>query len=260
MQKKYGGTGKFTVFLSFVQRFNADAGTFLTQNARIIPVYEQIRLPHAPCGKGIPHAVLFDHAGNVVATGFPDELETKVAALVKAAPEPPPAILGGLDIKFCKSYVAPLAKGNPIDPILKRLNEMAVKDDDPGKEAKQLAEAVNKYVEKENARLKEASESAPARTLLDLNSFVMQVKGMACEQEARDLIAKLRKDKCVVQLSTAMQQVDTLLDKAAKNTKGSSRADDKALSTAKDAVRKMMADPKITEAVSKEAREFIQTF
>ena len=60
-------------------------------------------------------------------------------------------------------------------------------------------------------------------------------------------------------LSTTMQQVDTLVDRAVKKGKGN-KADDKALATAKETVKKMMGDPKITENVSKEAKEFLQSF
>ncbi len=259
MQQKYAKSGKFTVFLSFVQTFNEDAGKFLKEQAPTIPVYEQINLPHSPCGKGIPHAVLFDHTGAVVATGDPDELEQKVEALVKATPDPPPEILGGLEIKSCTSLAEQLATGKAIDPILKKLTVMAEKDDESGKEAKQLAEAVNKYIESEKTRLKESADATPAKTVLKLNGFLIQIKGMNGEQELRDLVAKLKKDKNVALLVTTMQQVDALQAKIAKNKK-SNRADDSALAKAKETIRKMIAGGKVSESVKKEAEEFLQSF
>lgn len=259
MQQKYAKSGKFTVFLSFVQTFNEDAGKFLKEKSPTIPVYEQIRLPHAPCGRGIPHAVLFDHTGTVVAVGAPDELEQKVEALVNAAPDPPPEILGGLEIKSCTSLAEQLAAGKPIDPILKKLAVLAGKDDEGGKEAKQLTEAVNKYIESEKTRLKGAADSSPVKTLLRLNGFLIQIKGMSGEQEVKDLITTLKKDKNVALLVTTMQQVDALQAKILKNKK-TSKADEKAFAKAKETIRKMIDSGKASESVVKEAEDFLQSF
>ncbi|PIY36602.1 MAG: hypothetical protein COZ06_35630 [Armatimonadetes bacterium CG_4_10_14_3_um_filter_66_18] len=71
MQQKYAKSGKFTVFLSNVQNYSDEVGAFLRENGPTIPLYEQVRLPHAPCDGGIPDAILFDHTGKVIAHGSP---------------------------------------------------------------------------------------------------------------------------------------------------------------------------------------------
>jgi hypothetical protein len=260
MQQKYAQGGKFTVFLSNVQNFSDEARAFLEKNAPTIPLYEQVRLPHAPCGRGIPHAVLFDHTGQVVAQGSPSELEAQVEALVAATPDPPSGILGEIEPTFCRNQAAQLAAGKPIAPILKNLAVLAAKDNEAGQEAKQLVEAVNAYVQEETERLKEKAESAPARTLCKLNSFAIQVRGMSCEPDIKALAATLRKDRNVVMLATAMQQVDVLQRKIAKQGGDPNKADTSKLANAKESIRKMIAGGKMPEAVAAEAESFLKTF
>lgn len=258
-QNKYSKTGKFTVFLSFVQTYSDDAGVFLKKNAPTIPCYEQVRLPHAPCGRGIPHAVLFDHTGKVVDQGSPTKLLDQVEALVKAAPDPPSPILGGIEVKYCKSQVKPLLDGKAIAPSLKYLTALAGKEDDKGKEAKALTEAINKYIDTKKDSLVKGVETTPAKTLLELDTFCLQVRGLECENEMKALQMKLKKDKDVMLLINIMKKVETAQAKIAKRGKTSS-SDTKFFSKAKAAVQKMIDDDKTSGAVVNEAKEYIQTF
>jgi len=177
------------VFLSNVQTFNNTVAEYLKQNAPKLPCYNQVRLPHAPGGGGIPHAVLFDHTGKVVAQGHHSQLLQKVEALIKATPDPPAAILGDVEPKHCKSYAQKLADGKAILPVLKMLLPLSKKDDDKGKEAKQLIEAAKAFVKSEQTRLEKSAETAPGMTLYELNKFYIQVRGFKCEKSVKTLLS-----------------------------------------------------------------------
>ncbi len=263
MQQKYGKTGKFTVFLSNVQNYNDETVKFMKANAPGIPLYNQVRLPHAPCGGGIPHAVLFDCKGNVVAAGDPTELQGKVEALIKAVPEPRPQplaqaadILGGMKIAYCTAQADKLVAGNPIDPILKELKEISGNGDEAAKEAKKLAQAVSIYVEYERTDLKENASTSPAKTLNRLNLFSIQVKGIVWEKDVNELIAKLKTDKDVVLLADSMRQIEEMKGKSAKNKNG--KPDDASVDKAREAIQKMVDEGKASKAVIKEAQEFLK--
>jgi hypothetical protein len=256
---KYAKSKKFTVFLSFVQSFNDEAGTFLKKNAPTIPCYLQVRLKHAPCGRGIHHAVLFDHTGKIVAKGSPNQLLEQVEALVKATPDPPPPILGGIEVKYCKSQVKPLVAGKAIAPALKYLKALAAKDNDKGKEAKSLIDAANKYVEIKIESLKKETETTPAKTLAELKKFYIQIRGMKPEKEVKGLILKLKKDKNVNLLASIMKKVDVTQTKIAKRGK-TGKSDRKIFTKAKAALQKMIDSEKTSDAVKNEAKEFIKTF
>ena len=259
MQNKYYKTGKFTVFLSYVQTFNNTAGDYLKKNAPTVPVYNQVRLKHAPCGRGIPHAVLFDHKGKVVGTGSASKLITQIPDLVKATPDPPSPILGGVEVKYCKSQAKQLADGKSIASTLKYLKLYAAKDDDRAKEAKALIEAVNNYVEKEKERLIKSSETAPAKTLLQIKPFALQIRMMECEKEIKALYTKLKSDRYINILSNTMNQVKKTQDKIAKKgTAGKSEI--KALEKSKASLKKMIDSPNTPEAVKNEAKEFMDSF
>lgn len=247
------------VFLSFVQRYSDKAGKFLESNAPKIPCYLQVRLKHAPCGRGIPHAVLFDHKGKVVGTGSSSQLLTQVEALLKAIPKPPPPILGGIKVKYCKIHEKSLLKGKAIAPILKYLKVLAKKDDDKGKEAKALIDVVNKYVESKTVRLKKEAEKSPARTLLESKKFYIQIRTMSSEKEIKGLVFTLKKDRNVNVLANIMKKVDSTQAKIAK--KGSAgKSERRTFVKATAALRKIIGNGKISDAVKNEAKEFMGSF
>ena len=82
LQKKYGKKG-FTVIGAHSQGLTDEVEKFLKKNRITFPVYQSISIPEARCPGGLPHAVLIDHEGNVVATGQPTEMYDKVPDLVK---------------------------------------------------------------------------------------------------------------------------------------------------------------------------------
>lgn len=135
----------------------------------------------------------------------------------------------------------------------------AAKDNDKGKEAKALVEAVNKYVETKKASLEKGAETSPAKTLLDLETFYIQVRGLSCENEVKQEILKLKKDKYVMLLLKIMKKVDSTQAKVAKRGK-SSKSDTKLFAKAKAALQKIIDGGKASEAVAGEAKEYMQTF
>ena len=168
LQNKYAKSDKFTILASHVQTLSPDVTAFLTQQKVTFPVYQQFREPEAPCGRGIPSAALIDHTGKVVATGHPSTLYSKVAALVKATPNP---ILGNVKIKYCKAQAKALESGKPVANILKSLNKLSSTTGEKGEEAKQLLEAVQNYLTSTAETLIKQASEEPSKVLPELMKF-----------------------------------------------------------------------------------------
>ncbi len=85
LQEEYGATGRFMIVASHVQTNPGLAAEFCEEKNVNFPVYQQLRLP-ADDGDGyIPYLVLFDHEGNVVASGRGDHIYEMIPDLVAAA-------------------------------------------------------------------------------------------------------------------------------------------------------------------------------
>ena len=122
-----------------------------------------------------------------------------------------------------------------------------------------MIEAVNTYVEKEKNRLVAGSEKTPAKTILELKSFSLQVRTMDCEKEMTTLYNKLKKDRYINALVNVMVQVGKVQVKIAK--KGTAgKSDTKALAKYKASLQKMIDSEKTPEVVKKEATEFKDSF
>ncbi len=212
MQNQYGPSGKFTVFGSNVQRNDAKTTEFF-KDANF-PLYHQVRLEHAPCGRGIPHAVLFDHTGKVVKSGYPNEDMFKlIPDLVAAAPAsggagPAAPILGDVQVKRCKSEAHGLSQGRPLAPILERLDRYAERSSAKGEEAKALAEAVRTYIDKESERLTKLVEKRPAYAALHLGRLFKRVKGLPAHEALWETLKPLVQDKELVRLVEIVKELE----------------------------------------------------
>jgi len=85
-QSKYEKTGRFMVIASHVQSNSQAAAEFCQQKNANFTVYHQLRVPAAPCGRGIPHAAIIDHTGAVVAQGHPMQLMQQLDQYIAKAP------------------------------------------------------------------------------------------------------------------------------------------------------------------------------
>ena len=151
LQDKYGKTGKFQIVLSHVQGENKKGiDSILSKNKVTFPSY-QLRLKNHPCGRGIPHMILFDHEGNKVGDGYIQGLEQQIAKLVKAAPSPGDMspLYAEVSVKHNKREVTYLKLGRSIKSALSALERKAQKKDPAGIEAAEIVKAVHAWGEKE---------------------------------------------------------------------------------------------------------------
>lgn len=229
-----------------MQKLDGKARSHFKSNAKGIPVYDRVALPHSPSGRGIPHAVLMDHEGKVVATGHTSKLIPKVAKLIDAVPKPIPPILGTVRAKHCKREAKKLADGDPVKDILEDLEEDAKKDSEKGVEARVIIKAVTASLDKRMQRLKDQLKEKPGQTLLDLEDFCKLTEGVdaydyahklqkALQKEEAvktvastiDLIAEGRKRKSSFRLRRARQKLEKVIE--AEDTPGPVKAEAEAL-------------------------------
>jgi thiol-disulfide isomerase/thioredoxin len=251
LQKKYAKTGKFTILASHVQSFSKEVPAFLQKEGVTFPVYQQFREAKAPCGRGIPHAALIDHKGNVVAEGYPSDLYPKVAALVAAAPAP---IIGSVEIKFCKSQAKALEAGRGIAGVIKSLQKLAAVEGEKGEEAKALLDTATGYLEKRKTALIEKASTKPSAALKELTAFSKQINGMECNADVKAKIAELKQDASLRKLIKFRKDIEKLNAKLAKRESSSTR---KALEKLKASLQKFIDSKSTTPCVANEAKELL---
>ena len=223
LQRQFAKTGKFTVLASHVQRSSEDAVAFCKSKSVNFPVFQQFREPLAPCGRGIPSAVLIDHKGNIVQTGHPGRLYDLVKDLVRSTPNPPPPILGDVKVKYWAKYAVALGKGKPVVPILKLMKQSASLDTPKGREAKELSEAVEAYLNTQTDELAELAETEPALAAMRMKRFLKQARGMPQTKKLNSIYSKLISDSSVKALVALHLEMNKLQARRAKRDSRSIR-------------------------------------
>ena len=252
LQQKYAKTGKFTVLASHRQDFSNEVKPFLSKNKVTFPVYQFFDEPAAPCGRGIPHAALFDYKGKLISSGYPSDLYPLVAKLVK---EVPPPIIAFVEVKYCKSQAQALGSGRPVLSTLKALEKIAAGSGPKAEEAKQLVDAANTYLEKRKNKLLELANNKPSQALVPLASFVKITAGLPVEKEARAKLTELKKDGSLKKFIRIRAKIDKL---AAKLEKRNSSSTKRALDAAKQELQKFIDSNTLSDAVAKEAKELLE--
>lgn len=198
MQDKFAKTGKFQVVLSHVQGENKKAiEGLLSKNKVTFPSYQQLRLKNAPGGRGIPHMVLFDHEGNIIDQGYIQDIDNKIAKLVKAAPNPADysPLYEAVEVKHNRREVQYLKLGRSIKSGLSALQRKAQKKDAAGIEATEIIKAVNAWGEKELADATTQLETAPTTAYARLVILNKTYYGMPLVKGLSQKLAPLMKDK-----------------------------------------------------------------
>ncbi len=213
MQKKHGGSGKFTVLASHVQDGPEAAADFCREQGANFPVYQQLREPAAPCPGGIPHAAIIDHEGTVVATGHPMQLLEQVDDIVKRVPERYP-MLGGMTVRHWTAHAKRLGKDKPAKPVLAQLRLAASKGTDAkATEAGEMAAAIEAYLVAEQARLSALVNDRPARAYLDLQNLRRAIAGLEGEKEVAALATDLQGNPVVLRLAGLLKKADEIQGK-----------------------------------------------
>ena len=217
MQRKYAPSGRFTVIGSHVQAFGDNVTAFLKQNGVNFPVFQQLRLPAAPCGSGIPSAYLFDHNGKIVARGDPLSLYGKVEALVRAALVPLSPMTEGLEIKYFRAQAVGLVPGKPVAGICRVLEARVKADKEDAAEAKVILDKVKGWITGETERLEKMVAKKPAKAFEDVKTLANTARGMPECEKATEMLAKLQKDPNVAWLSQIYKSVEKWREKVRKD-------------------------------------------
>jgi len=258
LQKRFAPTRKFTVIASHVQADAQAAKTFCASQKVNFPVYQQLRLKNAPCGRGIPSAYLFDHTGKIAAKGHPAGLYGKVASLVKAVPNPLSTMIGDLEPKHFRLLAKGLVPGRAIGPSVLAL-ERATKStiDTQAKEAKAILERIHDWIAGELARTKQLSKSQPTKALQAADRLVRTVRGMPEEKEAAQVLKSLKNDPNVRVLAMIAKDVETLRRRI--EVRGQSKAARMTAARLKRRIEILLKKDGLTEAVKTEAGELLKS-
>jgi hypothetical protein len=214
LQDKYGKTGKFTVIGSYVQSFNDTVTKFLNDNKITFPHYNQLHLTKAPCGNGIPYMVLLNHKGDILKSGHitHDELEKLIADAVKEAPGSGPsgALYADVEVNHFRKDVAGLVIGKSVKNTLQTLERKSTEDNEQGKEAKALVDAVNKWGKTELEECTKLKDTKPSEAYERFELLYRTFMGMPLVEAVPGYIAELKKDKYVVYMVNLGKQYNSL--------------------------------------------------
>lgn len=213
LQDKYAKTGKFTVIGSHVQAYSKKAVDALLKQSKVnFPHYQQLRLSKAPGGGGIPHMVLIDHEGKVVASGFISNLESEIKKLIKLAPNPEDfsPMVGDLEIKHFKREQKYLIPGKSVKSILGQLERKASGSDEEAKEAKAIIEAVNNWGKSELEAAEKLKASAPTEAYFKLYTLNRTFYGMPLVADVTPWLTEMKRDKYFTYLLGLRKQFDRL--------------------------------------------------
>lgn len=268
MQKKYAPSGKFTVIASHVQKDEKAARTFCRQMKVNFPVYHQLRLPKAPCGRGIPSAYLFDHKGKIAGKGHPATLYAKVGALVRAAPARTAEKTGAgagasspmlkdveLDrLKYLKKTLIP---GRSIRSTMAGLQTKAKRDDKTGAEAKAVLKSVQAWIIAELQKAKGSSKTQPADAMVKADILARTLRGMPEGKEAEAILKPLKSDRNVAMLASIVRSLDAL--KVRIEQRGSSKTTKREVVALKGRTTSFLRRRNLGDAVKAEAKKLLES-
>jgi len=122
-----------------MQNESAKTKQLIKKSNAQFPVYKFLNLSAAKCGRGIPHVVLFDHNGKVLANGRVSD--DQIAKAVEAAPS---GMLMEADVNLHKKLAKKLIIGKPVKSTLNSLMNFVKKDANSpaGKEAQDIYDSV----------------------------------------------------------------------------------------------------------------------
>lgn len=167
LYEKHSKSGKFAMIGAHLQgRDEKGILNLLKSNGVTYPVYQQFRVGGVSLPGGIPSAVLIDHKGNVLKVGSPGEVAALIDAALKAAPDPVPgSLIGGMELVHNKALAKQLVAGKNVEPHLKGLEAKAKAETPAGKEAAEIIEACQAWVEAEKQTIQSSLQNSPSFAL-----------------------------------------------------------------------------------------------
>ena len=257
LQDQYGDTGKFTILAAHVQADEKGAAEFCADQKVNFPVFQQLRISAAPCGRGIPSAVLIDHTGKIVQKGHPSQLYSLVKDLVKSTPDPPSPLIGKMKVVNCVKHADALKKGKPILPVMSSLKKISAKEGTPAAaEAAEMLANINRYLDEQAALLQNMAASKPSLAWQKSKDMLKQLKGTKQAVEINRIYLQLNADPSLKKLAKLRSKITILLEKQAKRA---SRGTQKKLDAEKAKLEKLINSGGTSEAVTAEAEEYLKS-
>ena len=252
LQEKYAKTGKLAVIGSHVQGYDKKRiDALLKAKGVSFPVFQQLRLSEAPCGRGIPHKVLIDHQGKVIASGHIPDLDKKVKELVARVPaaNPSSVMYDSVEIKHLKREVKYLQLGRPVKNTLTAFERKASTGGEAGAEAGAVVAAVKAWGDKEYQEAVNLKSEAPTLSYQKFEVLHKTFYGMELAARCYKELAVQKRDKYLTWLLNQRRQFDRL--KSSKSR--SQRSVEYFQKTLKGFIEKYPA----SEALKKEARSLM---
>ena len=268
MQRKYAPSGKFTVIASHVQDDEKAAAAFCRQMRVNFPVYQQLSLPKAPCGSGIPSAYLFDHKGKIAAKGHPARLYSKVGALVRAAPaktadrtgdgaETTSPMLKDVELDRLKYLEKILLPGRSIRSTMVQLENKAKRDDKTADEAKAVLASVNAWIAAELQKAKELSKTSPARALVKAEMLTRTLRLMPEGRKAEDILKPLKADRNTALLAANVKSLEAL--EARIEQEGATPATKREAASVEGRISSFLRRKNLSNVLKAEAEEMLKS-
>lgn len=158
--------------------------------------------------KFLPHCIVFDHTGNCIFRGHPNEMEPVIRKAVGT----------GLVSAVGKEKLAPsldgivkdLKAGKPPATILPRVAALRNSAGDSGSDATTLLNAMTAGGRKKLEQAAEKKDTDPVAAFVLIEKLPTAYKGAPIAQEATELINKLKADKSVKSELAARQYMENV--------------------------------------------------
>lgn len=201
LQKKYGDKG-FIVVGAHSQGLSEKVKIFLKEQKITFPIYQQVRIPEAPCPGGIPYAVLIGANGRVVAKGHPSDLYNLVKKEMGKVGRGYP-ILEGVKLNKYKSLESVLiSKGTNLES---KISSLRSKEGD--QEAEEICQVFDAWVESSKKSVAKIIEDSPLQAIpaiISLKNAVPSIK------EFDEDLAKLKANRDLPKLAALQKKVADL--------------------------------------------------
>ncbi len=218
LQKKYYPSGRFMALSSEVRGNRGKTKEVCRQYSINFPVFSELRLPQATY-RETPYAVLFDHEGNIVAEGDPNDVFLKIEDTVEDAPAPVSPMLEGVEVTedSLERRAAKLIPGEGISATMRALERTAASpresDADVAAEAQAMVDSVYAWINTQIETAKELQGDCPAHALVQLEELKKTVRNMDVADEVDDMIDALEEDRDTKDLAAILEDANTLAGK-----------------------------------------------
>ncbi len=262
IQKKYFPTGRFMALSSEMWGNRGETKDVCRMSSINFPVFSELELDQAECMK-TPYAVLFDHEGNIVAEGDPNDVFPKIADVVKDAPVPVSPMLEGVEVTddALQRRAEKLIPGEGISATMRVLERTAASEREDEAEAAAEAQAminsINTWIAGQIAAAKELKDKEPAHALILLEELKSTVRNMDIADQVDGMIDELEEDRNVKALAGILEDANTLAAKLW--TEGMGSTSKRAAESLRKQLDKFLDRDDLSKALEAEAKAIRQT-